>query len=93
MPKAKRPHLRATKSRKPAGEARYLAIALETGGPRLFMDALKNVVQTQGADRIAKAAGVSQRGLARTFSSKGRREVAALLSLMEATAGKLKLVS
>ncbi|HJW39685.1 MAG TPA: hypothetical protein VJ476_00485 [Rhizomicrobium sp.] len=92
MPKAKKPHLAPTKSLSSAGQERYLSVALETGGPRLFVDALNNVVRAQGADRIAKAAGVSRWELTRTFSGKGRREVAALLSLMEITGHKLKLV-
>ena len=92
MPKAKAP-LKAA-SRKVigrAGQERYLAVALETGGPRLFVDALNNVVRAEGAGRMAAKAGISRRELTEALSTDGRRDVAELLGLIEAIGGKLKL--
>jgi probable addiction module antidote protein len=92
MPKAKTPQRAALKrSAGSAGQARYLAVALETGGPRLFVDALENVVRSKGADHMAKVAGVSRSELEQAFSADGRRKAAALLGMVEMIGRRLTL--
>ncbi len=84
---------RAGATRRRREQGRYLAGALETGGPKLFLAALANVVRAEGEGRVAGIAGISRRALARTFSKTSRAEIAAMLELIQASGLKLKLVA
>ncbi len=71
--------------------ARYLAIALATGGPKLFVDALHNVVRTEGVSRVATRANLPERRLVEAFSRNGRADAVAGLEFIQAFGLKLEI--
>jgi len=76
----------------PATAAAYLNAAVEDEDPGAFLQALRNVTDTQGGiGRVANLAGLNRQQLYRTLSEHGNPELRSLVRILSASGLRLEV--